>query len=638
MKEAVVPVTMTSLVNAAMFAVMNMVDIPAVYLTAQMALIAVIFLYITVIFAFPAYCYLDMKRQQTGRYDVAFCFKKVDTSEDEREKTSSSSHHMNSLIYELGYKPLVLSENVNCRRIAHAVIWLCGAAVFGVGIYGVTERNVGLGLEDFFPVNHQAHTWATIRTEDLASWTIQINWGELSYKEPETQMKMIKQFEDVVATPHVAESDTVKLWIAAFNIWTTRQCTANFDRDDPGTLACGQDQVFPVDNSTCSGSWIENTLGLKLKSFAEECEAFEGGICRPTSQMHFEDLLDLGIDPRSPGDALDKTWCPAFSGWTDDKFQFCLGRWRNATGGAGDLVVQEGTATPNPSCSGEFYKDDSLVIPVPYSTGPTMFAYGLNSHEETLDLIRQTRAVCDDVAAVHCFMTGIPYNYWEQYLWVEEILYSLGGASIGIGFAVSVIFLFCKLSFENNHPTRMIFFGSVFGALLIALTTFLCFVTVIGLSVLAGVNLTAFSDMSFVLSVGFAVEYAVHIVHRFIKAPLHLVSAFERVEHAMSFLVLPTFMSFVSSTIGVVCLAFTDFDFNTIFFFRPLIITMIVTYYYGCWFLPVLLCGLNFDCLKLGKNLEVESAPEEKPDIVEPEAVPEQPLKEVKDEEQDCFA
>jgi predicted RND superfamily exporter protein len=161
---------------------------------------------------------------------------------------------------------------------------------------------------------------------------------------------------------------------------------------------------------------------------------------------------------------------------------------------------------------------------------------------------------------------------------------------------------------------------------------------VIGLSVLAGVNLTAFSDMSFVLSVGFAVEYAVHVVHRVIKAPMHLVSAFERVEHTMSFLALPTFMSFVSSTIGVVCLAFTNFDFNTVFFFRPLIITMAVTYFYGCWLLPVFLCGLNFECLKLGKNLGVEFSPEEEPDIVELKAVAEQPLKEIEHDDEEHFA
>ena len=64
---------------------------------------------------------------------------------------------------------------------------------------------------------------------------------------------------------------------------------------------------------------------------------------------------------------------------------------------------------------------------------------------------------------------------------------------------------------------------------------------------------------------------------------------------------LPTFMSWVSSTIGVVCLAFTDFEFNKVFFFRPLIIVMMVTYFIGCYFLPALLCYLDFDVCRLGK-------------------------------------
>jgi len=49
MQSIIAPVTMTSLVNASMFAVMNIVDIGAIYKTAQAALIAVIFLYLSII-------------------------------------------------------------------------------------------------------------------------------------------------------------------------------------------------------------------------------------------------------------------------------------------------------------------------------------------------------------------------------------------------------------------------------------------------------------------------------------------------------------------------------------------------------------------------------------------------------------
>lgn len=92
--------------------------------------------------------------------------------------------------------------------------------------------------------------------------------------------------------------------------------------------------------------------------------------------------------------------------------------------------------------------------------------------------------------------------------------------------------------------------------------------------------------MSFCLSIGFTVEYSVHIVSRFLRASTRDAQDHQdRVDYTMSFLMLPTFMSFVSSTIGVMCLALTEFAFIDVFFFRPLIIVMFVSYFFGCWFL-----------------------------------------------------
>merc|ERR1712038_1953478 len=122
----------------------------------------------------------------------------------------------------------------------------------------------------------------------------------------------------------------------------------------------------------------------------------------------------------------------------------------------------------------------------------------------------------------------------------------------------------------------------------------------IGISILAGVNLTAFSNMAFVLSIGFTVEYSVHVVHRFLSAPNSLGNAEDRVIYTMEFLAMPLTLSFLSSLAGVSCLAFTDFKFNEVFFFRPLMIVMMVTYYIGTWFLPIVLTVLDFDWLKVG--------------------------------------
>ena len=144
--------------------------------------------------------------------------------------------------------------------------------------------------------------------------------------------------------------------------------------------------------------------------------------------------------------------------------------------------------------------------------------------------------------------------------------------------------------------------GSLIGAALITTTILVSQVIVIGLSILWGVNLTGFSNMAFVLSVGFAVEYSVHVVARWLRAPNTISNSLDRVDYTMSFLMLPTFMSWVSSTIGVVCLAFTDFEFNKVFFFRPLMIVMMVTYFIGCYSLPVLLSYIDMDVVRLGKT------------------------------------
>ena len=186
------------------------------------------------------------------------------------------------------------------------------------------------------------------------------------------------------------------------------------------------------------------------------------------------------------------------------------------------------------------------------------------------------------------------------------MLIELCGFATLAGFGIGFIFLFAKLMTEHNHPVSKVFLGTFVGAALIACTMIMTLTTVIGLSTLSGVNLTGFSNMSFVLSVGFTVEYTVHIISRWMRASLSHATSLDRVHFTMSFLMLPTFMSFVSSTIGTICLAFTEFEFNHKFFFRPLIIVMFVSYWYGCWFLPTVLIYLDFDFMKLGKETDDE--------------------------------
>lgn len=414
---------------------------------------------------------------------------------------------------------------------------------------------------------------------------------------------MLKQFEDINSLPLVASAGTDSLWMANLLIWSTKLCDANVAREDPDIYECGSDQIFPKDNSTCSGSWTANIEDLKLKQFKdgteETCASTAEGICRPASQMHGKDLEDLGIDSLS-----QESYCPVFD-WSEEKLQFCVGKWRLYVGGVkGELLVEDDATEYSGGCGSDFYRDETVKTPIQFSASSTIYSIDLLTHDDTIDLIKETRNFCDDHDVIHCWMSGPPFNFWEQYLTSEIILLKTSSTSVAVGFVVAAFFLILQMKREGEHPTTKIVMGSLAGAFLIAVTTVLCLIPVIGFSVIADVNFTAFSNMSFVLSVGFAVEYSVHIVHGFLSAPSNIEGAKARVEHAMSFLCIPLTLSFISSTVGICCLAFTDFKFNEVYFFRPLIIVMMVTYFNGCWFLPSLLTALEFDCLNLGKSSE----------------------------------
>lgn len=594
MSAVLVPITMTSLVNLSMFAVMNVNDIPAVYLTAQVACFAVLLLYLGIIFCFPAYSYLDMKRQAAGRHDV-FMWKKYDPPATE-EPEIAETPFLERFLYNRFYQPLIFGESY-IRVITHSLIWACAALMVALGLYGISIATVGLGLEDFLPADHQANVWATARTEILGSWPVHMNWPGVDYGSADTQMHMIQQFEAVANTPHLVEIDTRMLWIAELALWTTRQCDYNLALGPPESRICGRDQVFIDEQSICSGTWKRNVYGLREKYFtddSEQCQPYNGGVCRPTSEMHPDDLRDLGIDPEAiTAEEAKESWCPVFEGWSEEKMTFCIRKWYEQVDGIGGLVLDK-----DAECEGEYCKDYMVKVPIPYSAGPSMAAHGVVSHELTLEMMEQTRALCDQDLELHCWMSGPPFDFWSQYEGIQMNLVEISGASVLIGFAISLIFFACQLFKDGQYPLWQVLLGSLVGAMIIAATCFFCLVAVVGLSIISGVSLTAFSIMSFVLSVGFAVEYSVHIVSRWLCSDRD--SALDRVEQTMSFLMLPTFMSFVSSTVGVICLAFTDFEFNTRFFFRPLMIVMFVTYFFGCYWLPVFLTWFEFEFIKFG--------------------------------------
>jgi Sterol-sensing domain of SREBP cleavage-activation len=481
----------------------NISDIAAINESARVAQFAVISLYIAVIFCFPAYCYVDLRRQAQNKRDFFLGTRQGAATAEVAKPTDDvvpekGSDWRSVILYDKFYMLLVLGPGTAHRR-SYLIIWAITAALLGGSAYGLTQIKVGLGLEEFFPNDNPAFVWATTRTKDLASWNIGMRWGALSYEDPVTQMKMIRQFEQVTESSKVSQTDTDQLWMASFLTWSSRLCESNLVRKDFEQRQCGYDKIFS-DGSVCSATWTENTLDLRNYFLAEpddpKCYNFAGGICRKGKNMHPEDLVELQADPVLN---QDQSYCPVIEGWPAEKWQFCLKEWRTITGVDAGFVLQQKKGTPK-ECSGEFETNEDIVWPIPISASPLMYAFDLFAHEDTLDLMDETRTFCDDDEETHCWLTGIPYDYWTQYEYIYETLLQCGGYSGVVGFLISFCFLFVSALSQGRHSFSKVCVSSLIGSFLIFLTIALSFIVVVGLSLCVGVSLTGFSNMSFVLS------------------------------------------------------------------------------------------------------------------------------------------
>ena len=209
----------------------------------------------------------------------------------------------------------------------------------------------------------------------------------------------------------------------------------------------------------------------------------------------------------------------------------------------------------------------TLVLPIAYSTvgGSDSFGVNLRTTDDYLGLIVESRKLCDDadgmmplkrgpydkaVDKVHCFMYGIPYNYWGQYLTIESFLYSTIGYALLASVIVSCVFLVLEQRTAGS-PWRNVITSALFGAAMVILVLWLTVMTVIGLLGWAKVPQSAITAMTCLMSVcappavqqrvlwllllsegaqphggrsygvqiAFSTEYAVHACHHFHEAP-----------------------------------------------------------------------------------------------------------------------
>jgi len=219
-------------------------------------------------------------------------------------------------------------------------------------------------------------------------------------------------------------------------------------------------------------------------------------------------------------------------------------------------------------------------------------------------------------------MSGIPFDYWEQYLSIVDVMMTIGGISVLAGFIISFGFIFAELSLSLRGTCVKRLLASTLGAFLIAAVSAVSLLTVVGFCGLVGIQLSGFTAISCVMSTGLAVEYSVHVVHRFIDSPSG--PALERIHHAMEWLFAPSAMAFLTSAFSVAMMAFSEFRFVRLYFFAPLACAVISSYAFGAFTLPCLLSLM--DCMPTLAPLPRKATDIESPNVnAQPEKQAEEP-------------
>ncbi|XP_074851224.1 protein patched homolog 1 isoform X2 [Carettochelys insculpta] len=222
----------------------------------------------------------------------------------------------------------------------------------------------------------------------------------------------------------------------------------------------------------------------------------------------------------------------------------------------------------------DYMPETRLRIPAAEPIEYAQFPFYLNGLRETADFveaIEKVRAICNNYTSlgVPSYPNGYPFLFWEQYIGLRHWLL------LSVSVVLACTFLVCALFLLNPWTAGII-------VLVLALMT----VELFGMMGLIGIKLSAVPVVILIASVGIGVEFTVHVALAFLTA---IGDKNRRAVLALEHMFAPVLDGAVSTLLGVLMLAGSEFDFIVRYFFAVLAILTILGVLNGLVLLPVLL-------------------------------------------------
>ncbi|KAL3113722.1 hypothetical protein niasHT_016011 [Heterodera trifolii] len=440
------------------------------------------------------------------------------------------------------------------RPIAKTVVLLVCAAMFLFGCFGLYYSRIGLELADVLPEHTAPAAFLKARERYFSFYPMFIvpKGPMVDYANQQHKLEQLRR--DIARSNFVIKVDgePEQWWMMFMRTWL-HSLQSSLDR-------AAKIGIFPDDdlkkmaadalarNFTLSDDFL---LARKLL-----CSAGQRFNC---TEMRGAKLIEDGrINPRGFYNYLT-AW------FYQDNMMY---------------YVSQAAFFPTPLPWHFSAADESVVPPADpllYSQIP-FYMNGLTDTQSIVQMIKEIRAICDRYSSdgLPVYPSGIPFTFWEQYL---KLTFYLVSAILIIGVAVLLVI---SLIIFNPWAAAMV-------AIIVVTMT----VELAGFMGVFGVKMNPISAVTLITAVGIGVEFTAHVVLAFLTS---LGSRDERMVACLEHMFIPVIHGGLSTLLGIVMLAFSEFDFVVKYFFVVMTALVIIGLINGLALLPVLLSLIGPPC------------------------------------------
>lgn len=585
MKETGMSIVITSTNNIIAFMAGTLLPIPALRSFCSQSAILLTFNLVAIMVIYPAFIAVDLRRRRAGRRDMGCCCM---GSASEKKKLGAETMEINSrrVVADVSLPPHVYPQPppplmhppmgkhpsnekredlkwytlrgfLRCYYIpllrlssTKAMILIACSSMFLFGCVGLYQSTLGLELSDVLPEGTAPSAFLRAREEYFSFYPMfaVLKGPNIDYP---NEQEVIEQYRlDIAKSDFVIKVDgrpSEEYWLSLMRTWL-RSLEVHLDTAmKDGKIDVKSGEVKPGQKLTDEAKIARRLL----------CSY--GNIYNCTGRIGKVRLVDENgrINP--------------------DGFYNYITGWYNVDNMM--YYVSQASFFPNPP-AWALTKEETLVppaAPLAYSQIP-FYLTNLVDTPIIVKMIKEIRAICERYTEIGLpnFPIGIAFTFWEQYLHLSWHLF------LAICTIAASVFLVISILIFNPWAAFMVM------VVVVSMT-----IELAGFMGIAGVKLNPVSAVTLITAVGIGVEFTAHVVLAFLTS---LGTKDERMAACMDHMFVPVIHGGLSTLLGIVMLAFSEFEFVVKYFFIVMSALIIIGLINGLALLPVLLSLIGPPC------------------------------------------